>query len=188
MLGRITLLLAMAVGMTPASAAWAQTPAVGTASGVGANAWAGSIRVSDDDLVALVADGMKISPTLRALAERLSKSDVVVYVRPDTAASTNRQARLAFVSAAGGYRYLKIYLPSNQSKEQRIAMLGHELQHAVAIADAPAVVDAESLRREFQRAGSGGQGGNGRDFSFDSAAAVQTRRQILSEVTAKAGG
>ena len=188
MFGRVSV-FALAIAIGSISFAWAQTGAapaltVATPDGTGANAWAGNIRASDDGLVALVTEGIKRSPTLRNLAERLTKSNVIVYVRPEVVATSSGQGRLAFVSAAGGFRYLKIYVPISQSKEQRMAILGHELQHAVAIADAPSVVDSESLKREFERIGS--VTGSGGGLSFDSPAAVEARRRILSEV-AKAG-
>ena len=36
---------------------------------------------------------------------------------------------------------------------QQIAMMAHELQHAVEIAETPAIVDGESLVREYKRIG-----------------------------------
>jgi hypothetical protein len=192
MVRRLLLLFAVAV-TTSTPVGWAQNNApanttVATVGGAGANAWAGNIRASDEGLVALVTEGIKRSATLRTLTERLTKSDVIVYVRPDMATRSNTQGRLAFVSAAGGFRYLKIYVPFSQSREQQIATLGHELQHAVAIAEAPAVVDSDSLRREFERIGNVNQSaGAGGALSFDSPAAVEIRRRILREVAGEKG-
>jgi len=171
----------------------AQTPSaagttVATFNGAGANAWASNVRASDNELVTLLSDGVKKSTTLRALTERLSKSDVIVYVRPDVLSRNANQGYLSFLSSSGGYRYLVVHLPVGQSKQQQIAMLGHELQHAVVIADAPSVVDSDTLRKEFERIGKVTLAANGRDFSFDSQAAADARQRILRELAGDAPG
>jgi hypothetical protein len=170
------------------STALAQTPSaagstVATFNGAGANAWASNVRASDNELVALLSDGVKKSATLRALTERLSKSDVIVYVRPDVLSRNANQGHLSFLSSSGGYRYVVVHLPVGQSKQQQIAMLGHELQHAVVIADAPSVTDSDTLRKEFERIGKVTMAANGRDFSFDSQAAGDARQRILREMS-----
>lgn len=159
---------------------------VATFNGAGANAWASNVRASDADLVALLSDGVKKSPTLRALTERLSKSDVIVYVRPDVLSRSNSAANISFLSSSGGYRYLVVHLPAGMPKTQQIATLGHELQHAVAIADAPSVIDSDSLRKEFERIGKVTLAANGRDFSFDSQAANDTKQRVQREMNGDA--
>jgi hypothetical protein len=170
------------------SPALAQTPSaagstVATFNGAGANAWASNVRASDNELVTLLADGVKKSTTLRGLTERLGKSDVIVYVRPDVLSRNANQGHLSFLSSSGGYRYLVVHLPVGQSKQQQIAMLGHELQHAVVIADAPSVTDSDTLKKEFERIGKVTMAANGRDFSFDSQAATDARQRILRELS-----
>ena len=180
--------IAIAALILSTSPALAQTPSaagstVATFNGAGANAWATNVRASDNELVALLSDGVKKSATLRALTERLSKSDVIVYVRPDVLSRNANQGHLSFLSSSGGYRYLVVHLPVGQSKQQQIAMLGHELQHAVVIADAPSVTDSDTLRKEFERIGKVIMAANGRDFSFDSQAATDARQRILREMS-----
>lgn len=174
--------------LSTSSPALAQTPSaagstVATFNGTGANSWSSSVRASDNELVALLADGVKKSATLRGLTERLSKSDVIVYVRPDVLSRNANQGHLSFLSSSGGYRYVVVHLPVGQSKQQQIAMLGHELQHAVVIADAPSVTDSDTLRKEFERIGKVTMAANGRDFSFDSQAATDARQKILREMS-----
>jgi len=144
--------------------------------------WSSNVRASDEALVSLVTDGMKKSETLKGLVDRLAKSDVIVYVRNEVAAKGNGQGSLTFLSASGGFRYLVVHVPTTPSRTQRLAMLGHELQHAVAIANAPSVVDSQTLKAEFERIGRVEQLPNGRGISFDSPAAVEARRRVLSEV------
>ncbi len=170
-------------------AVWAQgvlpQGRVATFDGQGANAWSGNIRASDDELVALLEDGVKRSTTFKGLVDRLSKSDVILYVRPDVTAKANAPTRLTFLAAKGGFRYLVIRVGAGQAKDKQLATLGHELQHAVTIADAASVVDSASLRREFERVGKLTQPSTGDDFFFESPVAEDVRRRILAEVNQK---
>jgi hypothetical protein len=170
--------------------AWAQNDAVGktvaTFEGSGANAWTGNIRASDAEVVSLFEEGVKRSPTFKSLVDRLSKSDVIVYVRPDVTAKNNAPTKLTFLAAKGGYRYLVIRVASGRSKEQQLAMLGEKLQHVVVIADAASVVDSQSLKREFERVGKLSQPNVGDDFFFESPIAEDVKRRVLAEVSAKA--
>ncbi len=169
------------------SSAWAQGVVppgrVATFDGQGANAWAGNIRASDEELVALLEDGVRRSPTFKGIVDRLSKSDVILYVRPDVTVRNNAPTRLTFLAAKGGYRYLVIRVAPGRSKEQQMATLGHEMQHAIVIADAASVVDSQSLKREFERVGKLTQPSVGDDFFFGSQIAEEVRRRILSEVS-----
>jgi hypothetical protein len=141
------------------------------------------IRTTDQRLLRLVRDGVRTSETFRRLVDRLNRSDVIVYL--DCAAGTGApDGRLTFVSAVGGYRYLHVRMARLPLADVQIALLGHELHHAVEIADAPHVVDPHSLAREYQRIGflsprlTPG-------VSFDSDAAVDAGNRILRELSGK---
>ena len=187
---RLSIVAIAALTLISTSSAWAQSGAAGatvaTVNGAGANAWSSNVRASDAEVVSLLGDGIKKSSTLRALTDRLTKSDVIVYVRPDVISKNGAQAQLSFLSSAGGFRYLVVHLPVGQSKTQQVAMLGYQLQHAVAIADAPSVNDSDSLRKEFERIGRVTLSANGRDFTFDSQAATDAKQRILRELSSDA--
>lgn len=174
----------MTASSAPALAQVVPTGKVATFDGQGANAWSGNIRASDDELVALLDEGMKRSSTFKGLVDRLAKSDVILYVRPDVTAKNNAM-KLTFLAAKGGYRYLVIRVGAGRSKDQQLATLGHEMQHAVIIADASSVVDSASLRREFERVGKLTQPSVGDDFFFESPVAEEVRRRILVEINQK---
>jgi hypothetical protein len=139
------------------------------------------IRTTDARLRRLLVEGMRTSPTLRALVERLEASDVVVYLRCDG----NRlvwDGRLTFVSSAGGYRYVVVRVARLTSPASQIAIMAHELRHAVEIADAPDIVDGPSLVREYRRIGYVSSGTSVAGIAFDSRAAVEAGAQVLSEL------
>lgn len=191
MFRRLSVSVAALTIVATAAAAAAQNGVVGTTvatvNGSGANAWSSNVRASDTELVSLLSEGIKKSPTLRGLTDRLTKSDVIVYVRPDVIQRNGAQGHLSFLSSSGGYRYLVVHLPAGASKPQQIAMLGHELQHAVAIADAPSVIDSDTLKKEFERIGKVAVAPNGRDFTFDSPAATDAKQRVMRELSGEAG-
>jgi hypothetical protein len=69
---------------------------------------------------------------------------------------------------------------------RKIAALGHELQHAVEIADQPDVVDPASLALAYGRIGSE-RGLRSTEPLFDTDAAVAAGQQIWSEMHADEG-
>jgi hypothetical protein len=137
------------------------------------------IRSTDRRLRSLLEDGLRTSPTLRALVARLSASDVVVYLQCDGPSAPD--GRLTFLSSVGGYRYLVVRV-SRFARMQQIAMMAHELQHAVEIADTPAIVDGESLVREYRRIGYENPRSQLPGVSFDTKAAVRAGEQVLREL------
>jgi predicted ATPase len=83
------------------------------------------------------------------------------------------------MAAAGGLRYVVIRLqPKRRAAE--IAMLAHELQHAVEIADTPSIVDEASLAREYARIGYRSRSAHG--LAFDTKAAVEIGRRVAEEL------
>jgi len=93
------------------------------------------IRSFEARLHALVQQGMRGSPTFRALTTRLEQSDLIVYLLYDVCAPPHLAGRLTFLSATGGVRYVAVRLRPLGPAIQAIAVLAHELQHAVEIAE-----------------------------------------------------
>src|SRR5687767_13860573 len=99
------------------------------------------VRVLDPSLVQLLADAYAASPTLRNLVDRLQRSDVIVHIESGRQRKTNVGGMLQFVTHAAGYRYLRVTIHVPVSADGAIMLLGHELQHAVEIADDRSVID-----------------------------------------------
>jgi len=140
-----------------------------------------NIRITDPWLRQLFAAGMSTSPTLRSLVERLDGTDVVVYLQPDPHGSTGIAGRLTFLSTVAGTRYLVIRLTPLRSAVQQVAMIGHELQHAVEVADQPGIVDAESMYREYMRIGYP-NGSTTSGVAVDTKAAIDVGDRITDEL------
>lgn len=144
------------------------------------------LRTTDRRLQALIEEGMRTSPTLHALVQRLEQSDVVVYLQCDTAWSPRVAGRLTFVSSAGGLRYVVVRIAHFRSVAAQIAILAHELQHAVEVADTPAIVDGPSLAREYQRMGYVNTWSSIPGVAFDTHAAVRAGKRVLREMSGSA--
>ena len=140
-----TMLFAVLLAIVAAAPAAADAPDPRTA----------HVRPLTRESAALLADATARCPVVQALVDDLGRTDVVVYVTDSTnGASRLLPAYLTFVSAAAGTRYLLVQVDRwHVSPWDRIAWLAHELAHAMEIARAPEVQDAESLSRFYKRVG-----------------------------------
>jgi len=144
------------------------------------------IRTTDQRLLRLLHEGVRGSQTFRRLVDRIRQSDVIVYLECGGGVRS-ADGRLTFISSVAGFRYVHIRVVRLASADVQIALIGHELRHAVEIADAPAIVDGESLAREYERIGFL----NARQLagtSYDSDAAVEAGYQVLRDLTGRPGG
>ena len=141
------------------------------------------VRTTNARLAELIHDGVRLSSTFQTLVERLSHSDVIVYVDPDAYGPEGLDGRLTFVGAGPGARYVRVRVAHYPDAARQIAIIGHELRHAVEIADAPAVVDEASLGREFARIGFSNSGLLPGVQSFETPAALKAGNRIYREIT-----
>jgi len=142
------------------------------------------VRTTDRRLHRLLHEGLRTSDTFRGLVDRLHQSDVVVYLECG-GPSTPGGGRLTFVSAVGGYRYVHVRVSLLMSTDQQLAIIGHELRHAVEIADAPDVVDGPSMAVAYQRIGYAKPRTMG--LAFDSDAAIEAGYRVLRDLSGASG-
>lgn len=152
-----------------------------SASGLADAGLAFHVRTTDERLRTLIDEGLRTSPTFRAIVDRLVGSDVIVLLQCDPAAPANIDGRLTFASRAGGFRYVIVRLRHQPGRVQFIGLLAHELQHAVEVAETAAIVDSPSLAREYGRIGFVRRA-NSEGTSFDTDAAVQAGYRVVAEL------
>jgi hypothetical protein len=135
----------------------------------------------------LVAQAAERSPLIRALIDRIEASDLIVYVRMRQFSRSDLNGRVALLSAMpAGQRYLMIELACARPDVVTMSTLGHELYHAVEIAQEPSIVDARGLISYYMRAGdrTGDIQGN---ITFETRGAeqagVQVRRELFTTPT-----
>lgn len=138
------------------------------------------IRTTDSRVRHAIDEGIRHSPTFRAIVERLIGSDVIVFLQCDPAAPLRVDGRMTFVSKAGGFRYVVVRLRHQQRRIEFIGLLAHELRHVVEVAETPAIVDSPSLAREYRRLGFVSRHAPG-GTSFDTDAAIDAGYQVLAD-------
>jgi hypothetical protein len=141
------------------------------------------VRALQKDGEALLAEGMAHSPSFRRLVNRIEESDVIVYidVRPDMRPGVGGSLR--FLAESATDRFLRIQLNRSVARVWQVALLGHELQHAVEVIEAPGIHSAEDLRMLYRQIGVR----TGLD-TFDSIAARQAGITIRDEIARARGG
>ena len=111
------------------------------------------VRTTDPAMVGLLRRGYRQSSTFAALVKRLQRSDVIVYVEDVPRLPGALEGRLMMLPRANGFRYVRIQLALRGAPEDSIGILGHELQHAVEVAEAMDVTDTARLEKLYQRIG-----------------------------------
>ena len=142
------------------------------------------VRGEGGEMQRLVDEAARRSPAIREWIDRLQDLDVTVYVRATSFASTGLDGRVALLSTTVlGHRYLVIELACARVELVQMAALGHELFHALEIAEQRWVVDPNTLADLYSRIGvKTGDIGGVRTFETDAAAAagLRARRQLLT--------
>ena len=137
------------------------------------------VRATDHGMRTLLKIGFEQSPTFAALMRRLEMSDLTVYVEDVPRLPGAIEGRLVMQPPAHGFRYVRVQVVRRGSPSDTIALIAHELRHAVEVADAVHVTTERHLEAHYRRIGIP-QG----DHVFDTYAARETGRQVLKELIA----
>lgn len=138
------------------------------------------VRTTERQIQALIDQGSLRSTTFLRLLTTLDQSDVIVYVEPQLTRLALGGFLVNHISRAGGQRYLRVAVDYHGSPERVIAVLGHELQHAVEIATDASVADDVSLQQMIsRRAIAFGCGGT---ECYETRAAKDIEKTVLKEL------
>lgn len=139
------------------------------------------LRVLDPDLAITLDNIYRVSPSAQALIDRLERSDLLIHVvamRPDRIRAFTGTTH--FVVRAGTRRFLRITIDERLAADRRAAALGHELQHAVEVADAASVVDHASFAALYRDIGHP-SGGDPHANCFETFEAIRVGARVLGE-------
>jgi hypothetical protein len=136
------------------------------------------IRANDRSMRHLMRRGYRGSRTFADLVARLQRSDVIVYIEQVPRLPGALEGRLMMLPRVNGFRYVRIQLAPRGAPEDAVSILGHELQHAVEVAEAPEVSDGTGLADFYKRTGMR----NGRDV-YETAAAQSVARRVRRELS-----
>jgi hypothetical protein len=144
------------------------------------------VRSSSDAILKLFAEGSDRSATFLALIEAINRSSGIVYVEFGYCAFGHLNGcLLPFVAASHGDRYLRILVTpdtSRRSRSQLLALVAHEMRHALEVLDDHEVVDVPTMEAMYRKIGTpltGGQTG------YETSAARAAGDAVLGELLAK---
>lgn len=136
------------------------------------------VRAVDSRMAEVIAEGMRRSGTFAQLVLALDRSDVIVYIETTRRMPQMIAGRMLLAAGPQGQRYLRIQLAGQPRSNALIALVGHELRHAVEVAESPDVRDERSLVALYERIGHNRQG----QHRYDTVAAQDTGRQVRLEL------
>ena len=144
-----------------------------------------AVRSSDRVLNELIADGYRRSQSFGHLVDGIADTNTLVYVEAGVCTFGHLKAcLLPFIATTSQVRYLRIGLtrPLNLGDRDRlIALIGHELQHALEVAARPDVIDLKSMVELYRRIGFPLKGQPG----YETSAARAAGDSVLDELTKK---
>ena len=136
------------------------------------------VRAVGGALSSVLAEGIRRSDTFAQLVLALDQSDVIVYIERGRGMPAAIAGRLFLVAGPEGHRYLRIQVTGHPQSNEIIALVGHELRHALEVAESPAVRDTASLIALYERIGHRSSGAH----HYDTVAAQDTGRQVRAEL------
>jgi hypothetical protein len=136
------------------------------------------LRATDPRMQAVIAEGVRRSPTFGRLLLELEKTDLIAYVERVHNLPAVISGRLLFISASPAQRYVRIQLGTGGTTADAIVTLAHELQHAIEVGTSPEVRDQEGLARLYQRIGQNSLSGH----TYDTVAAQSAGRVVRKEL------
>lgn len=122
--------------------------------------------------------GLRRSPTLAALMRAFEETDVIVQLVEAVRLPPLTDAQTMLVQGAKKYRYVRINVGTKRRRDDLIALIGHELMHALEIAWAPHVRDDAAVEALYRRIGERGPKPN----QFDTEEARSIERQVYREL------
>ncbi|HVL69906.1 MAG TPA: hypothetical protein VM364_21790 [Vicinamibacterales bacterium] len=135
------------------------------------------LRGATTEMNVLIELGIRRSHTFARLVDALRGTDVVVYLSAAKSLPRGIDGRLAFMTTAGGVRYLHAQVLDGLALDDTIAIVAHELQHALEVAAHPEVRTAVQLGALYERIGE-----RSLPNRFDTAAARLTGRRVRQEL------
>ena len=139
---------------------------------------AAHLRPASSIAAGMLEEGRCRSATFRSLVATVEASDLIVYVNARHFSSRRLAGGLQFAGATASNRFLRIVIGLTVDRIARIALLGHELQHAVEVAAAPDIRSRTGFDHYYRAHGVPGA----TQHAFDTEAARLAQARIRAEV------
>jgi len=146
---------------------------------------AAGVRPANKVMTALFEEGTNRSASFRGLLERIADAHGIVYVEFGHCAFGHLNGcLLPYVVPTTGGRYLRIVVTPDDTRvshDRLIALIAHELQHALEVLAHPEVVDIDSMLAMYARIGRPLEGRAG----YETSEAHRVEDAVLDELTAR---
>jgi hypothetical protein len=140
------------------------------------------VRSSHAYLRAMIDEAVRRSNTFRAIITAIEATNGIVYVEHGACMHGVRSCLTLDVTAAAGYRILRIFVDARQPDWDVMASIGHELRHALEVLENPALVDTASVYLFYA------QEREAKDRPFETRAAIDAGFAVRNEVGSFAKG
>jgi hypothetical protein len=135
------------------------------------------VRTTDTVLQRFIDEGMRRSLTFADLVAAVNATDVIVYVQRVDRLAPTVAGQLMLIEVPNAQRYLRIQIRRSLPPNEMIALIGHELRHALEVAAAPQVRTQSQMAALYERIGrSGGQ------HAYDTSAAQNAGDRVRGEL------
>ena len=133
-------------------------------------------------------NGRRRAQTLSRLIDHLESSDLIVYLRLGSCPDPQSVACLSMIGASRSNRFVQITFVMQMHgvetilaafTDHLIAQIGHELQHAVEIADDSTIVNGPTLEAAYRR---WGFRPDPKTATYESVKAIQAGESVLNEL------
>jgi hypothetical protein len=144
------------------------------------------VRSTDARILQRLHEGRSRSATFKGLVDQLEGTNTIVYVERGICAFGHVKACLPHsITVVGDIRFLRIIVDAGQDGAQELALIGHELQHALEIARAPNIRSADDITGLFRRIGRSPHCPQGTPECYETSAALAAGDAVLREVLAR---
>lgn len=137
------------------------------------------VRDGPHEAASLFDEAVRRSPTIRTLVTAIEQTDIIVYI--ERVQLHHRAGQLTLMGASHGFRWLRISLDVRSEGDGRIEWLGHELAHALEVAQARRVQSQASLKMLYMSIGRKSFDGH----AFETDGAEATGRLVALELSGR---
>jgi hypothetical protein len=146
---------------------------------------AARVRSTNATILQLLKEGAERSTTFRSLVDAIDHSTGIVYVEFGHCAFGHLNGcLLPFIAVSHGDRYLRIVVTpdkNRRSHDQLLALLAHEMRHALEVLEHKEVVDVATMEAMYRKIGTPLTGQTGHETT----AARAAGDAVLAELLAK---
>src|ERR1043166_1357062 len=136
---------------------------------------------------AMLQEGYARSPVFKDLVDTLQRTNVIVLVQPGLCAGGRIRSCLVSIGGSLVERHIRIKIdPQRANHDRLIAAIGHELQHAVEIAEQPDVFDPATALQLFRRIAFGACH-EGLSEECETTRALDTEQHVIGELSSRGG-